>query len=376
MKTTLFFFGCALVLSTGLLMSGCGKDNDNGNGGPEDPSWPTDSVRTVIGTLSQPWEILWGPDDHIWLTERGGRISRLEPRTGTLKPLLNVPDAVQNNEGGLLGMALHPDFKTNGYLYVVYNYNKGNAYTEKVVRYTYKDSTLSSPLVLLDNIAAAGIHNGSRLLIADNKLWITTGDAAVPANAQNTGNPNGKVLRINLDGSIPADNPIANNPLWSYGHRNPQGLVLANGKLYASEHGANIEDEVNIIEKQRNYGWPNVEGPCNTDSENTFCAANNVKAPLWSSGTSGTFAVAGMDYYNNDRIPQWKNSLLVTSLKNSRLYQLKLSGDGLTVASTKEYFSGKFGRLRDVCISPAGRVYICTGIGNNNDKVIEISKPE
>lgn len=358
-------------------MAGCGKNNgkDGDTPGPEEPGWPTDSVRTVAQGLTQPWEILWGPDNHIWLTERGGRISRLEPRTGTLKPLLTVPDAVQNGEGGLLGMTLHPNFTSNGYLYIVYNYNKGNTYTEKVVRYTYKDSALSSPVTLLDNIGAAGIHNGSRLLIADDKLFITTGDAAAGDNAQNTANPNGKVLRINLDGSIPADNPIANNPLWSYGHRNPQGMVRVNNTLYTSEHGANIEDEVNIIEKQRNYGWPNVEGPCNTNSENTFCAANNVKAPLWSSGTQGTFAISGMDYYNNDRIPKWKNSLLVASLKNTRLYQLQLSSDGATVTATQTYFTGAFGRLRDVCVSPAGRVYLCTGNGNN-DKVIEISKPE
>ncbi|WP_295118908.1 sorbosone dehydrogenase family protein [uncultured Chitinophaga sp.] len=375
MKTTAFSFPTVILLCSAIFLAACGKNNNGNNDNPDDPSWPADSVRTVISNLSQPWEILWGPDDYIWTTERSGRISRIEPKSGTLKPLLTISDVDQQNEGGLLGMTLHPDFKSNGFLYVVYNYNKGGTYTEKVVRYTYKDSSLSSPAIILDNIAASGIHNGSRLAIADNKLWITTGDANTAANAQNTGNPNGKVLRINLDGSIPADNPIANNPLWSYGHRNPQGLVVVNGIIYTSEHGANIEDEVNIIEKQRNYGWPNVEGPCNTDGENTFCAANNVKAPIWSSGTQGTYAISGMDYYNNDRISQWKNSLLVTSLKNNRLYQLKLSEDKKTVTTTKTYFNGAFGRLRDVCISPAGRVYICTGNGNN-DKIIEISKPE
>lgn len=361
------------LLAIGLLPI-CACKNDNGNNNPpDDPSWPTDSVRVVTQSLSHPWEILWGPDDHIWTTERGGKISRVDPKTGEVKPLLTIAEVSANGEGGLLGMVLHPDFKTNGYLYVVYNYDKNNVYTEKVVRYTYQNNALSSPLTIIDNIAASGIHNGSRLLIADNKLWITTGDASNDANAQNTASPNGKVLRINLDGTVPADNPIANNPLWSLGHRNPQGIVITGGILYTSEHGPNVEDEVNIIEKQRNYGWPQVNGPCD-GGENTFCQANNVKAPIWSSG-NGTFAISGMDYYNNDRISQWKNSLLVTSLKNTRLYQLKLSDDKKAVIATKTYFTGTFGRLRDVCISPAGRVYICTGNGSN-DKIIEVSKPE
>jgi glucose/arabinose dehydrogenase len=134
----------------------------------------------------------------------------------------------------------------------------------------------------------------------------------------------------------------------------------------------NIEDEVNIIEKNRNYGWPNVEGPCD-GSESSFCASNNIKEPIWSSG-GVTFATSGMDYYNNDRIQKWKNSLLLATLKDATLYQLKLSTDGHSVESATQYFRGNWGRLRDVCVSPAGRVYLCTSNGNNDDKLIEIQK--
>lgn len=351
------------------------KDNDSPGNGNEDPSWPKDSVRVIVNTgISRPWEILWGPDNFIWMTERIGRISRVNPLTGEVKRLLTVPDVVENGEGGLLGMVLHPNFAQTPHVFISYCYNGTGGYREKVVRYSYIDSALSAPTVIIDNIPASGIHNGSRLLISpDLKLWMTTGDANVKANAQSTTSLSGKVLRMNLDGSIPADNPYPNSAIWSIGHRNPQGLVMANGILYEAEHGEGVEDEVNIIEKQRNYGWPTVEGPCSSTAENIFCTANNVKEPIWSTG-GGTFALSGMDYYNNDRIPQWKNSILQVSLKNTSLYQLQLSTDGRSVSGSKTYFAGVFGRLRDVCVSPAGRVYLCTD--DNNGKIIEISKPE
>jgi glucose/arabinose dehydrogenase len=372
-KTSMKTLSISTSLLTLLLISLSCKKNSN-KPPKEDADWPKDSIRVVVSQgISHPWEILWGPDNHIWMTERNGRVSRVDPKTGTVKPLLTIEEVEANGEGGLLGMVLHPDFAQTPDVYVVYNYNSSNGYREKVVRYRYANNALGSPAVIIDNIPAAGIHNGSRLLISpDRKLFITTGDAANSGNAQVTGSPSGKVLRLNLDGSIPADNPYPNNPAWSIGHRNPQGLVYANGILYASEHGAGIEDEVNIIEKQRNYGWPTVEGPC-SGGETVFCTANNVKEPIWSTG-NGTFALCGLDYYNSDRISQWKHSLLLLSLKNATLHQLKLSADGKTVTSTKNYFSGDFGRLRDLCISPAGRVYICTD--ENNGKLIEISIPE
>jgi glucose/arabinose dehydrogenase len=147
---------------------------------------------------------------------------------------------------------------------------------------------------------------------------------------------------------------------------------MVNNKFYASEHGPSVEDEVNIIEKGRNYGWPNVEGPCDGD-ETTFCKNNNIKEPIWSSGDN-TLAVCGLDYYNKNLIPAWKNSLLMMTLKNSSIRQLKLSSDGLSVTATQTFFQGEWGRLRDLCISPDGKVYICTSNGNNKDVIVEISK--
>jgi glucose/arabinose dehydrogenase len=201
---------------------------------------------------------------------------------------------------------------------------------------------------------------------------MTTGDAFNSGLSQSIKTLNGKILRINLDGSIPNDNPFPNNPVWSYGHRNPQGLVMVNNILYESEHGPAVEDEVNIIEKGRNYGWPDVEGPCDKN-EIAFCNTHNVKEPIWNSGNK-TFAICGLDYYNSSRIPQWKNSLLLSALKNSELRQLKLSEDGRSIVETKSYFQDSWGRLRDICISPDGKVYLCTSNSGNDDLIVEISK--
>jgi glucose/arabinose dehydrogenase len=331
-------------------------------------------TRIVKKGLEYPWEIIWSKDNHIWMTERDGRISRIDPANGNTTFSYTIAEVESRNEGGLLGMALHPDFQNNGLLYVVYNYKKEGRHLEKLVRYTFANNTLANPVVLLDGVEGSTNHNGSRLWItneASPKIYMTTGDAFDQSLPQQVNTRNGKVLRINLDGSIPADNPFPNNPVWTYGHRNPQGLVMANNILYASEHGPDIEDEVNIIEKGRNYGWPDVKGPCDGD-EVEFCKAHQVKEPIWSSGSS-TLAVSGLDYYNSDRIPQLKNSLLLMTLKNSSVRQLKLSSDGRSVSETKTFFSNSWGRLRDLCISPDGKIYVCTSNGGNDDVLVEIS---
>jgi aldose sugar dehydrogenase len=271
----------------------------------------------------------------------------------------------------------HPDFLTNGLFYVVYDYEAGAGYKEKMVEMKFENGTIKPVKTIIENIPASSIHNGSRLWITDEAtphIFMTTGDASVQPNAQSTTSVSGKVLRFNLDGSIPADNPFAGSAIWSYGHRNQQGLVVANGFMYASEHGPNIEDEVNIIEKKRNYGWPSVNGPCDENAEKKFCATNNVKEPIWSSG-SNTIAVCGLDYYNNSLIPDWQNSLLMCTLKDASMRVLSLSKDGLTIINEYTFFKNRFGRIRDICISPAGKVYLCTSNGSNKDELIEISKP-
>lgn len=337
----------------------------------------SDPVRTVLSGLNYPWEILWGKDDHIWMTERNGKISKIDPRNGKVVFSSSIEEVVSYNEGGLMGMTQHPDFLTNGLFYIVYNYEDAGNYREKMVQVKFENGKIKPVKTLIENISASSIHNGSRLWISNETgpyIFMTTGDASVQPNAQDLKSMSGKVLRFNLHGTIPADNPFPNSPVWSFGHRNQQGLVVANGKMYASEHGPNIEDEINIIEKNRNYGWPKVNGPCDESSEKAFCSANNVKQPVWSSG-SRTTAACGMDYYNHNLIPGWKNSLLMCNLKDANLYVLTLSNDGLSIINQQILFKNKFGRLRDICVSPAGKVYLCTSNGGNDDVLVEITKP-
>ena len=350
-------------------LSRCKKKGNNEP--PSDSVTIKDSV--IVQGLNFPWEITWGPDNFIWMTERGGKISRVNPSTGAVTLLHTISEVVTNGEGGLLGMAIHPNFTLFPHVFIAYNYNNGSNYREKIVRFTYSGGTLINPVIIIENIPAASNHNGCRLLISpDMKLFITTGDATNTSLPQNLSSVAGKILRLNLDGSIPSDNPVAGNAYWSSGHRNPQGLVFANNLLYSSEHGPSTDDEVNIIEKGGNYGWPDVRGFCNETTEQVFCTANNVKEPL--KAWTPTTAACGLDYYNNDLIPQWKNSLLMVALKDARLYQMKLNSSFNSITEANDYFTGKYGRMRDVCISPAGKVYICTSNGNNNDRIIEVRK--
>ena len=337
-------------------------------------------TNSIVTNLDTPWEILWGPDDHIWFTERYGRISRVHPGTGELTELITIGEVHEVSESGLMGMVLHPDFANHPYVYVVYTYMESMSINERLVRYTYANGTLGSPYVLIEGIPGESRHDGSRLVIdKDLKIYMTTGDATDQSLSQDLNSLNGKVLRLNLDGSIPDDNPISGSYVWSWGHRNAQGLVIApSGIMYSSEHGPSTDDEVNIIEKGRNYGWPNVRGICDTETENEFCADSNVFEPI--AAWTPTLAVAGADFYHLGSIPEWHNSLLVTSLKASQLTVLHLSEDGRTVDQEESFFTDWFGRLRDVCISPDGRIFLAVsnwdGRGSpkaGDDRIVEIA---
>lgn len=340
------------------------------------------NVTVLNSQLNYPWEILWGPDNYIWFTEREGRVSRMNPSTGEVTPVATIADvATTTNYNGLMGMVLHPQFETNPYVYVVYNYlAPSDTMFEKVVRFMYDGKTLVSPTILVDSIIGKKngnyIHNGARLVISpDMKLYISTADAnhrfLLP---QNRNSLNGKILRVNLDGSIPADNPFG-NAVWSTGMRNPQGLVYAsNGIMYSSMHGQETDDEINIIERKGNYGWPYIEGYVNQDSIREVRFANNYKTiePIYA--WSPTIAPSGMDYYDKDAIAEWKNSLLVAVLKDEKLLQLKLNASGTAVESETSFLDHQYGRLRDVAVAPNGDVYVCTDNGSNGDMIIKISK--
>lgn len=348
------------------------------------------AVSTVASGLDVPWEIAWGPDNWIWFTEQGGTVSRVNPLTGEKKLLLKIlPEVHRNRTLGLLCMALHPDMKNSPYVFLNYTILKGPAIVSRWVRYTYTGTRLTDPVTLLEVPGSSG-HNGARIAFApDGKLMLATGDAdpkndaANSGNAQNKNSLSGKILRLNTDGTVPRDNPIPGSPVWALGFRVPQGLVYGpHGNLYSAEHGNVNDDEVNLVRRGGNYGYPQVLGHCDQPRERDFCAAHQVTEPLiaW----TPTIAPAGIDYYSGTAIPEWQNALLLVTLKNQSLRVLKLNPAGTAVVEEKAYFEKSFGRLRDLCVSPAGDVYISTSNrdwnpaegfpGADDDRIIRIAK--
>lgn len=346
-------------------------------------------TRIVADSLRIPWEMRLGKDGFLWITERNGTFSRVDTLTGEKHVIYRFRDVRAQGEGGLLGFDFHPDFPTSPYIYTSYVYSTLNGQAlERIVKLTYNpvQDTLTDQQTLLDNIRAANIHNGSRLIFGpDRKLYITTGDAAQTNLALDTTSLNGKVLRMNDDGSIPTDNPFPNSYIWSFGHRNAQGICFDNnGRLYASEHGAQTDDEINLIQKGRNYGWPTVEGFCDEPAEQTYCEANNVVEPLiaW----SPTLAPSSILYYNHDAIPEWKGSILLVTmnLRGRDLRVLKLTQNGDSITNETILFDQNFGRIRAMCMGNRGKIYIATSnqeangrdvVKPDDDKIIEIYNP-
>lgn len=338
-------------------------------------------ATTVIGNLDVPWEITWGPDNWIWFTEQTGTINKVNPNTGERKLILKI-DEVYKKRLGLLTMAIHPQIKKFPYVFVNYTVLKAEKVFMKIVRYDYKSGALTSPKLLMEFPANSG-HMGARLSIGpDGKLMVATGDFTDHKNAQNINTLNGKILRLNIDGSIPDDNPIKGNPVWARGFRVPQGLVFSKtGLLYTAEHGDANDDEVNLIRRGGNYGYPDVTGAINNEAEKAYHKVNTVLEPL--KAWTPTVAPAGIAYYSSPVIPQWNNAILMTTLKESDLRILKLNAAGNAVVEEAIYLDGQFGRLRDVCVAPNGDVYVSTSNRDWNktnkysnaadDRIIKIS---
>ncbi len=319
------------------------------------------AVSVVATNLDYPWDLCWDnyQGNILWFTEIKGTVNQLNTDTGAIKTLLRLDDVLVKKSYGLLGFAVHPDMEHHPYIFLHYTYLKNEEIRTKLVRYHYSNGMLESPKVLLEDIPGATYHNGSRIVISpDNKVLISLGDAGRKRLAQNVNEITGKVLRLNMDGTIPSDNPIKDSPVWSWGHRNVQGLVFGNGKLYSSEHGEANDDELNIIRAGGNYGWPDVTGYCNEPYEIGYCKDSTIVEPI--KAWTPTIAPSGIAYYGSKVIPEWTNSILVGSLKGTSLRVLKLSPDGTTVEDELIAFNRQFGRIRDVIAAPNGDIYLCT----------------
>ena len=326
-------------------------------------------VETVADNLKIPWELVFAPDGRIFFTERDGNLWVIENES--LELVATFPTS-RMSEGGLLGLALDPEFEKNNFLYLYQTYFDFELHHNKVVRYTVNNNQLTDEQILIDKIPGALWHDGGRIKFGpDEKIYITTGDATNASLSQKIGSLAGKILRINADGTIPVDNPFESSAVFSYGHRNPQGIDWTeNGILVSSEHGPSGEkgyahDEINVIEPGKNYGWPVIVG----DSNNP-----EYTNPILHSGDI-TWAPSGLLYYDYNKIPELKGKFLVAALRGQHVMVLDLDLENNRVNSIEKIFQDEYGRIRDLVQSPDGDVFILTSNGDN-DKILRVTSLE
>jgi len=331
-------------------------------------------IETVAENLTIPWSIDWLPDGTALFTERNGNLRAIQNGELIQEPLLTL--GVGAGEGGLLGVAVDPDFEQNNYIYLYYTYTEFITTSNKVVRYQLTDGVVTEDKVLIDGIPGASYHDGGRIQFGpDGKLYITTGEAGNPDLAQDLNSLGGKILRINSDGTIPEDNPWENSPIYTIGHRNPQGIDWdESGNLVATEHGPSgwrgvAHDEINLIIPGANYGWPDVIG------DET---AEGLQNPILHTGDD-TWAPSGAEFYNGDKIPEWSGKYFVATLRGSHLHMIDFDLENNKIISHEKLFQDEFGRLRDVQTGPDGYLYILTsnqdGRGSpssNDDRILRI----
>ena len=339
------------------------NDGNNGNqNGEEIPD-----VEVVLDGLEIPWDIAWFPSGEILVAERPGRLLLVDKNKERKE--ITVDGVKHSGEGGLLGIKLHPNFSENKfiYLYISSGYN-ANQTRNRVERYRLENNALSDKKIIIENIPGAIYHDGGRMEFGpDGLLYITTGDATNDKIAQDKNSLGGKILRLQDDGSIPPENPF-NSAIWSYGHRNPQGIAWDDaGRLWETEHGPSAliwpnccQDEINLIEVGKNYGWPASVGD--------KVEAGTV-APVLHSGRN-VWAPASLVYL--------KGSLFFGGLKGEALYEAVL--DGENIKEFKTHFKNEFGRIRTVRVGPDKMLYLATsnrdGRGNpeeEDDRIIRIN---
>ncbi|HKO62927.1 MAG TPA: PQQ-dependent sugar dehydrogenase [Pyrinomonadaceae bacterium] len=336
-------------------------------------------TETVVSNLEVPWSIVWAPDGRMFFTERPGRVRVYDKGQLAPTPLLMISDVEESGESGLMSMALHPDFASNRWIYVAYTFSAGGQRV-RVVRYRETASGLTDRTVIIDDIPAARFHAGCRIRFGpDRRLYITTGDATDRSLAQRLDSLAGKTLRINDDGTIPSDNPFvgqsnARGEIWSIGHRNAQGLDWQPGTnlMFQTEHGPSGfdgpdgGDEVNIVERGKNYGWPVVH------HEQT---RSGMESPLLL--YTPACAPASAVFYRGSQFPQFKENLFFGCLRGARLIRVVL--EGRKVVSQEDLLQGTYGRIRDVAEGPDGYLYFSTSNkdsrgrpASNDDRIMRL----
>lgn len=352
-----------VILSCSFLIAACGQPP---KGIAESETLATQKgdvkfrVETVASGLEVPWAFAFLPDANMIFTERPGRVRIIEAGKLRAEPIFTVPDVEPSGESGLMDVSLHPNFAQNKFVYLAYAY-RGDGKQVKVVRYRFDGKTLSEPKTIVENIPAAPNHAGTRARFGpDGKLYVTTGDSTDWNLAQKTDSLAGKTLRLNDDGTIPEDNPFAKDKsyrpeIYTIGHRNAQGLAWSpEGLMFQTEHGpSGFEgkgggaDEVNFVERGKNYGWAEIYGRQTREG---------MVAPLLE--YSPACAPASAMVYNAAAFPAFKGNLFFGCLRGERLIRVTLNGSA--VVSQENLLEGKFGRIREVAQGPDGMIYFST----------------
>ena len=350
----------ALLISVAL---GCGQPPAGQGAGEIESSSAKEvsfQVETVVAGLEVPWSITWAPDGRMFFTERPGRVRVVVNGQLRSRPLIILKDVEPSGESGLMSLTLHPQFANNHFLYLSYAY-KSESQLVRVVRYRESESGLIDRQVIIENIPAAQFHAGCRLGFGpDAKLYITTGDATERALAQRLDSLAGKTLRLNDDGTIPSDNPFvgqqnARPEIWSLGHRNAQGMDWQPGTnlMFQTEHGPSGfdgpggGDEVNIVERGKNYGWPLIHHKEIRDG---------LEAPQLE--YTPAVAPASGAFYRGSAFPQFRGNFFFGCLRGERIIRVVL--DGRRVLSQEGLLREKYGRIRDVAEGPDGAIYFST----------------
>ena len=321
-------------------------------------------VSTLATNLEVPWSFAFLPDGDALVTERdSGRLLRVSP-SGDVSEIQTLPEE-GSGEGGLLGVAVSPNYEEDGYVYAYYTTEEDN----RVVRFRLGER----PEPILTGIPVNTFHDGGRIKFGpDGMLYVSTGDAGNSSNSQNRNSLGGKILRIEPDGSVPEDNPFPDNPVYSYGHRNVEGLAWdAEGRLYASEFGLHTWDEVNRIEAGENYGWPEVEGRGGED------LGYVDPITVWPTSEASP---SGAEIMVEGAIPQWEGDLFVAALRGERLWRLGLNGRG-EVVEREKLLDHEVGRVRDVAQAPDGSLWVSTSnrdtygspVSEQDDRILRLA---
>jgi glucose/arabinose dehydrogenase len=332
-------------------------------------------VVTVAEGLVQPWAIAWLPSGDALITERPGRLRIV--RGGKLLPqaVEGVPAVVFQGQGGLLEVAVHPDFAANKFVYLTYSKAKadGTGATTALVRGTFENDRLTAVQQLFESVSTGRGHFGGKIAF-DGKghLFLTLGDRQVPPEgnleahpAQDLSNHHGKVVRLNEDGTVPADNPFvsrsgARPEIWSYGHRNVQGIAIdpATGNVWTNEHGPQGGDELNLDRPGRNYGWPVIGFGVNYTTgkaihDGTHREGMEQPLHIW----VPSIGISGAMFYTGDRFPAWKGHLFIGGMAGEQLGRIVIAGE--KVVSRETILPG-VGRIRDLRQGPDGYIYLVT----------------